>query len=123
MDLTAIGYLLFVIPGFCMVWSYRHFTKAKQIGEFEYAIWSFLWGSSMLLSVIKFGELRSAAPLPLPSMDNPFLFAAASLGMGLAASTIAFVLGYVGAFFFHLGLFSSIDKFLFWLIKEVTGEK
>lgn len=43
-NLSDIHYLLFIIPGFVLIWSYRFFAKAKPIGEFEYAALSFIWG-------------------------------------------------------------------------------
>lgn len=117
MDLTVIGYLLFVIPGFCLVWTYRHFTRAKTIGDFEYAIWSFLWGTVLFLSTTKLIERKNIS-LPLIDMNNPITITASFLGMGLGiAFGISFLLGYAGALLHPA--FKWIDEKLFLLIKKL----
>jgi hypothetical protein len=122
MDLTTIGYLLFIVPGFCLVWTYRHFTKAEKIGDFEYAIWSFLWGSVLLILIAKLIQIRHIL-LPSISMDEPILLAAAFLGMGLAIIVVlALPLGYIGALLCKLRLFEWIDKKLFWLIEKLPSK-
>ncbi|MBL8029777.1 MAG: hypothetical protein JNN11_00840 [Candidatus Doudnabacteria bacterium] len=49
--MADVQYLLFIIPGFIVVWSYRFFSKHKSnIGEFEYAGLSFIWGLLLVAS-------------------------------------------------------------------------
>lgn len=49
-NLSDVQYLLFIIPGFVVVWTYRFFSKPKPIGEFEYAGLSFIWGIILVAS-------------------------------------------------------------------------
>lgn len=39
-----IANLLFVVPGFLVVWTFRYFSKSTKQGEFEYLGLSFVWG-------------------------------------------------------------------------------
>lgn len=120
MDLSIIGYLLFIIPGFCLVWTFRHFTKSKNgIGEFEYAGWSFLWGIALFFLDIWIMKI-TRTPLPQTSTNDPIRVAGAFLGMGLAiAIGLSFPLGYFGAVISKWGLFKWIDKKLFRLIEKI----
>jgi len=51
-NLADIQYLLFIIPGFVVVWAYRFFARPKLIGEFEYAGLSFIWGIILLATAL-----------------------------------------------------------------------
>lgn len=118
MDMSTFGYLLFVLPGFVVVWSYRHFTKAKQIGDFEYAAWSFVWGTFIFFL---FGLcIRMNDALGIESRDvvfdpnNPFELFATILGAGFAlAMFLALPVGYGGAWISKKGYFQKIDNFFF----------
>lgn len=120
MDLTYIGYLIFVFPGFCLVWTYRHFTKAGNIGEFEYAAWSFLWGTFLFLLLGYFEKMRGI-PLPTISLDNPAAQLGGFTGFSLGqAFLLAFPLGFMGALLSHFGMFNALDKGLHWVLKRLT---
>jgi uncharacterized protein YacL len=43
-SMDQISFLLFLIPGFVTVWSFRYFTDSKKTGDFEYLILSFVVG-------------------------------------------------------------------------------
>jgi hypothetical protein len=112
MDLNYISYLLFVVPGFCFVWTYKHFTKAQKIGEFEYAAWSFLWGVPLLLLVNKIISLLHIN-LPAIPPNNPAALLGSFAGFSFCSAIIVFPLGFFAAWIAHRGLFQWIDKKLF----------
>lgn len=121
MDLNLITYLLFVIPGFCFVWTFRHFTKAQKIGEFEYAVWSFIFGSVIFLL---FGCIQIYRKMEMPVVDfsDPSQLLGALLGTGLGlAIVMSFPLGFIFAYFSKIGIFKFVDqklnKLLDWLQK------
>ena len=122
MDLAYTGYLLFVVPGFCLVWTYRHFTKAPKIGEFEYAVWSLLWGAvlTLLLGVVLKLENNPGPTLPL---NNPAALLGGLLGISLAIATgLAFPLGFLGASISDRGFFAWIDKLSFKLLAWISKD-
>lgn len=41
-------FFVFIIPGFVTVWTYRYFSNAGKIGEFEYFASSCFWGLLIL---------------------------------------------------------------------------
>jgi hypothetical protein len=52
MDQLSVGnfnFLLFVVPGFIIVWTFRYFTHSKKTGDFELLGLSFVWGLISLL--------------------------------------------------------------------------
>ncbi len=120
MDVAYLAYVLFVIPGFVLVWSYRHFTKAKQIGDFEYAAWSLVWGTLIFILIglmIKirgiFGTIIESFTIVLDP-NNPLELLSTALAVCLILVTIiAFPVGYFGAWLSAKGCFRSIDKVLF----------
>lgn len=100
LSISGIAYLLFVVPGATLIWSYRHFAgrQAQYLNDIEYAAWSFIWGALLFWVVValvqKFGTGFPEIPL-----SNP----AAALG-GFTATAIltAFFsvpLGYITAKF------------------------
>ena len=48
------NFLIFIIPGFITVWTFRYFTKSEKKGDFEFLLSSFFWGL-MLLFITEFG--------------------------------------------------------------------
>jgi len=107
---------MFVIPGFALVWTFRHFTKVPKIGEFEYAAWSFLWGVFLTMF---FGVLLKIEhnPGPILPLDNPAAYLGGLIGYALAVATgLAFPLGFIGAAISERGFFKWIDKQLFRLL-------
>jgi hypothetical protein len=65
-DLVHI--LIFVIPGFIIVWSFRYFTDSKKSADFEYFALSTFWGLLNLL----FYELISRAENVKSLLQNPY---------------------------------------------------
>jgi len=117
MDLSYTSYLLFVIPGFCLVWTYRHFTKSSKIGEFEYAAWSFLWGvPQFLLAGFIISWRHASLPAVPPNNPGALLGSLVGISSGLAIGG-SFLLGFTAAHLSRTGLFSWIDKKLFQLIE------
>jgi len=118
MDLSYAAYLLFVVPGFCLVWTYRHFTESGKIGEFEYAAWSFLWGVVVfvLFCLIVSWEHISFPPVPLNDL-GALLGSLVGISIGLALGG-AFAFGFIGATLSRLGLFQWIDKQIFHLLDK-----
>ncbi len=120
MDIAYAGYLLFVIPGFVLIWTYRHFTKAKKIGEFEYAAWSFFWGAALFLVVIGIVTKFGYAPVPVP-LNNPAAIIGSLVAISLALATVgAIPLAFIGAQISRMGLFKFVDKGLFKLLKKLS---
>jgi hypothetical protein len=116
MDLTYAGYILFVIPGFTLVWTYRHFTKATKIGEFEYAAWSFLWGVILFLTTGTLLKFQNSI-LPSVPLNDIGAVIGSLLGISLGtAMSLSFPLGLVGVVIARLGFFDWIDKKLFKLL-------
>jgi len=38
------NFLIFIVPGFITVWTFRYFTKSEKKGDFEFLLLSFFWG-------------------------------------------------------------------------------
>ena len=72
MNITS--YFVIVLGGFGVVWGFRHIKyRAKNkptIGEFEYAAFSAIWGSMLLLFLL---ILRTTWNWPTPEMLDKFL--------------------------------------------------
>jgi len=54
MDFLTIGdfnFLIFIIPGFLTVWTFRYFTQSKKRGDFELLGLSFVWGLVILVAM------------------------------------------------------------------------
>jgi hypothetical protein len=60
--------LLFTIPGFFIVWSFRKTAGSKQIAEFEYLMFSAFWGV-ILLGFLGFSISKETLTLAL---SNPY---------------------------------------------------
>lgn len=115
MDLAILGYLLFTIPGFCLVWTYRHFTQKTQIGDFEYAMWSFVWGTLMFVLTVYLSDEVGKIVI---DVNNPLKSAATSMGIGFGLVVgFSFPAGYLGAVMYSAGLFTWIDSKLFAFIE------
>ena len=120
MDLAYIGYLLFVFPGFCFVWTYRHFSKASKISDFEWAAWSFLFGTALFFLTMLFASI-SNAKLPAIPLNDPAAEIGGFLGTGLAIATgLAFPLGFICAGISKSGAFKEIDTTLSRLLEWLT---
>lgn len=117
-DLSYAGYLLFVVPGFCSVWTYRHFTESGKMGEFEYAVWSFLWGVPQFLFFGFIASWEKTASLSIP-LNNPGAILGSLVGISLVLVLgESFISGFIAARLSRGGLFIWIDKKLFWLLDK-----
>lgn len=85
LSIDITHFLLFVIPGFILVWTFRNFTGSKKTGDFEYAGLSFFWG---LVMVSIYGAMLPGRLGDL--LSNPY---AAALGL----SPFCFMAGVVVA--------------------------
>ena len=92
MDKLSVGditFLLFVIPGFLVVWTFRYFSKAKIQGEFEYLGLSFVWGMILFFIVAV-----------LSYFVKPFQnFFKNDIGASFSLVIFAPLLGWFGSFF------------------------
>ncbi len=86
--LSDIQYLLFIIPGFVVVWTYRFFAKPKPVGEFEYAGLSFVWG---IILVSLTGFILKYLPHQEQFKTSPYAYT-------LWFSSFGFVFGWMGSF-------------------------
>jgi hypothetical protein len=120
MELAYIGYLLFVFPGFCFLWTYRHFTRAPKMGEFEWAGWSFVFGVLLFFLTMYLVGI-TGTELPAISLTDPAAALGGFLGTGLGITTAAsFPLGFACAVVSKKGLFSKVDRALFHLLEWLS---
>lgn len=87
-SISSYMLLLFVIPGFITVWSFRHVGSIKKASDFEYFALSVFWGLVMLLIY----ELITPLEMVQKLLQN--LYAAA-----LILSMIGFLFGWIGGRF------------------------
>lgn len=83
-DMTT--FLLFIIPGFITVWSYRYATYSEKTGEFELIGLSFFWGVTILLLVAALapsGALNAA-------LDDRWRLSGVAFAFSLVGGSIAF---------------------------------
>lgn len=88
--------LYLVIPGFVVVWSFRHFSHSTKAGDFEFLGLSAVWG--LILVVLVEGAIHLVCRLPWDSVcpgrdpgrniqelfSNPYAFAILMLPLGFA---------------------------------------
>ena len=68
-QLDVFHFLVFLIPGFLAVWVYRKTIKSeKKISDFEYAMFSFVWG---LIIIAVFGTFAPKA-ITIQLFQNPY---------------------------------------------------
>jgi len=58
LKLDSYYFLLFVIPGFITVWTYRALFKIKKRGDFEYLGLSFFWGLVLFVAFMFFPNIE-----------------------------------------------------------------
>lgn len=107
MDLTLVSgfqFLIFVIPGFVTVWTFRYFTKSEKKGDFEFLGLSFFWGLIILL----FYELVSPKESINKLLENHY--------------AAAFVFSLVGPIFGWLGSRMSKAEWFRGLIKKLNKD-
>ena len=83
MDLVTL--LMFSIPGYFVVWTFHKFNKSKSESDFERLVFSFFWGSVLLVS---YSLLAGADQFRL-LVSNPF-------ATMLSMSVLAYAMGFVG---------------------------
>ncbi len=117
-NLNDIHYLFFVIPGFFLIWSYRFWlyrfsNQLKNIGEFEYAALSFIWGFFLLSFTI---FLISTTSVKYLLEKEKMLNNAYSLTFCLLL--FGFFFGWIGAFIKNKNW---IEKIIKWISNIKNG--
>lgn len=107
--LADVNYLLFIIPGFVVIWSYRFFAKPKPIGEFEYAGLSFLWGIFLVAST---GFILQHLAKQPGFNDSPYNYT-------FWLSIFGIFLGWIGSF---VARWKRLKKFVDYLRPENFGK-
>lgn len=105
MDYLSIGeynFLIFIIPGFLTVWSFRYFAESQKKGDFEFLGLSFIWGLIMLIifQLINKEDYRIERLL-----SNPYSAA-------IILSLFGFISGWFGNQIIQWGWFKKIIIFL-----------
>ncbi len=104
MNYLAIGdlnFLIFIIPGFVTVWSFRFFSRIEKKGEFELLGLSFFWG--LLILVIILPVLKIVLKESNEFFNNPY-------AISLAASFFSPFIGWSGSKIIQWNFFvSKID--------------
>ncbi len=118
-SLSDAGYLLFVVPGGVLIWSYRHFTRSKaHMGELEYAIWSFIWGFVVFFVAMAMLAI-SKQTIPDVPLNNPAALLGSFSGLALGLTMfLSLPLGVCGAWLGNNGLFKVVDR---WILQGVKG--
>lgn len=114
MDIFGMGdfnFLIFLLPGFITVWSFRYLTRSTKKGEFELIGLSFLWGM-ILTALLGFLSLIPFVP-PFPDTTFQTFYS-----VGLALSGFGFLLGIVGAYIVHRKWFSALKEKFFTIIER-----
>lgn len=119
MDLAFLAFLIFTIPGFCFVWTFRHFAQLPKLGDFEYAEWSFLCGIALLFFYILISDGTGPESRVL-NFEKPLELFSTSIALGLGISILlSFPLGYaLAGIHRYFGWFSLINQKLLNLIKR-----
>jgi hypothetical protein len=105
-SIETLNYLIFIIPGFTLVWSFRYFTRSERKGEFELAGLSFLAG----LLTLSVAQLIYPPEKLTKLLQNPY-------STTLVFSAIALTLGFLCALFsktFDIHPYNLPD----WIIKK-----
>ncbi len=90
-NLDVYHFLIFIIPGFIVVWTFRYFTGSKKDGDFEFLGLSFFWGLVVLMLFILINELSAdAKKAALKLLENPYAAA-------FVLSVFAVAIGWVGS--------------------------
>jgi hypothetical protein len=111
-SISDFNYLIFIIPGFITVWTFRYFTRSEKKGEFETIAWSFIWGTFFFFVPQWIKHAFGGSYLNTP-LDN----IGALYGVMLGLSVFSPFLGFVGACFVNRSMFQRIKKFLFWCVE------
>lgn len=85
--ISDLHFLMFVLPGFIVVWSFRRLTKSKRDSGFEYFMLSFVWGFILFLFIV---FLENKGFLDKSLLNNPYTI------MGFSM-LFAPILGWIGS--------------------------
>jgi predicted membrane protein len=105
MQFLTVGefnFLIFLIPGFVTVWSFRYFSNINRKGDFEFLGLSFIWGM-IILSV--FGLIVQEEYRVAKLLSNPYAAA-------ITLSLLGLILGWFGSKITRLKAFIKIVSFL-----------
>jgi len=108
MEFLTIGdfnFLIFIIPGFLTVWTFRYFIRSKKRGDFELLGLSFVWGLIILIFV-EFLLKKSYKIEHL--LSNPY-------GAAIVLSIFGIIFGWCGS---HISQWSWFKK----LIQRVSSK-
>jgi len=100
-------YLLFIVPGFVLVATYRYFVRSEKSSQFELAAFSFVWGMALFVIFTYFYNNGSDEKGLLASFEGVFTAAVAS------SVLFALPIGFFGAWFVHREVFKFIKQKLF----------
>jgi hypothetical protein len=88
-----LNYLLFVIPGFAVVWTFRRsLGVTDRMSEIEWAVWSFWWGALFMMGTFAGLPYLGQAP-PSVALNN----LGGVDGVIAALVPLGLIVGYVGA--------------------------
>lgn len=110
LPLETINLLIFTIPGFVTVWTFRYFNRSEKRSEnFEYLALSFVWGLFLLIGYELFLQITHGANYGEKIKDflkNPYSAAFILLVCGG-------LMGWLGSHISHNALFRKIINDLF----------
>ncbi len=101
-SLSDYHFLIFIIPGFLVIWTFRYFTDSKKQGDFELLGLSFVWGLIVLILVE--GLLGSQDKIQ-KLFENPYVAA-------VILSIFGVILGWLGSLLPKFTWFRKIINFL-----------
>lgn len=88
-SINDLNFLLFIIPGFIIVWSFRYFTGSRKTGDFEFLGLSFFWGLTNLLLTFLYYKTFWSQEKFQTMLENPY-------GAVFTLSLFGFTLGWIG---------------------------
>lgn len=108
MDFLTIGdfnFLIFIIPGFLTVWTFRYFTQSKKRGDFELLGLSFVWGLVILVVM----ELLTGFLYRNNYNDKIKEFLENPYAAAIALSILGISMGWIGSIVVRSEYFKKID--------------
>ena len=101
LSLGELHFLIFIVPGFLTVWTFRYFTHSNKRGDFELLGLSFVWGLVMLL----FFELINTQEETRKLLENSYATA-------IVLSCLGFIAGWLGSYVSRCRYFKKLIKLL-----------
>ncbi|HAQ05813.1 TPA: hypothetical protein DCP13_03410 [Candidatus Azambacteria bacterium] len=106
--LDTINLLIFTVPGFVTVWTFRYFSRSEKKSEnFEFLALSFIWGLFLLIMVELIAQIIYGVNYNEKIKDllkNPYSAAFILLVYGASV-------GWIGSHISHNALFRKIINF------------